>query len=264
MITFPSRRTLTGMSKLYLYGIFHGNLSFSYIPKDLYGQIIERCYWPLLEIIQKHRVPFGLELPAYTLKMINRIDPDWVLKLADLWDKGYCQFIGSGYIQSIMPLIPYEVNVKNLLYGNEVYRDLLGRIPDMAFVNEQVFSKSLPEIYKSAGYESLVVNWDSALPLHLNPELKYKTCKIKLNSENNHMPILWHYTTAYRHLQNYIEQKSGLTDYTNGSIRISLYREIEHWPSIVLIGKCLILNHGILTLKVSLLHTKGRWTDYRD
>ena len=114
------------MSKLYLYGIFHCNLSFSYIPKDLYGQIIERCYWPLLEIIQRYGVPFGIEIPAYTLQMINRIDPEWVRKLAELWNGGRCQFIGSGYIQSIMPLIPYEVNAKNLHYGNEVYKHLLG------------------------------------------------------------------------------------------------------------------------------------------
>ena len=203
------------MAKLYLYGIFHGNLSFSYIPKDLYGQIIDRCYWPLLEIIQKHNVPFGLELPAYTLQMINRIDPEWVRTLSDLWSKDYCQFIGSGYIQSIMPLIPYEANLKNLRYGNEVYQDLLGRTPNMAFVNEQVFSKGLPEIYKAAGYDSIVVNWDSALPLQDDPELVYKPCRVKLNASEDDMPIIWHYTTAYRHLQNYIEQKSDLLDYTS-------------------------------------------------
>lgn len=222
------------MSRLYLYGIFHGNLSFSYIPKDLYGQIIERCYWPLLEIIQNHKIPFGLELPAYTLQMINRIDPKWVQKLAELWEKDYCQFIGSGYIQSIMPLIPHEANNKNLHYGNEVYKTLLGRVPNMAFVNEQVFSKSLPSIYKSAGYDSLVVNWDSALPLQSNPDLKYKTCRIKLDDSNIDIPILWHYTAAYRHLQNYIEKKSSLSDYTswlNTNIPASGYRTLAFYSS---------------------------------
>jgi len=222
------------MSKLYLYGIFHCNLSFSYIPKDLYGQIIERCYWPLLEIIQRYGVPFGIEIPAYTLQMINRIDPEWVRKLAELWNEGHCQFIGSGYIQSIMPLIPYEVNVKNLYHGNEVYKRLLGKAPRMAFVNEQVFSKSLPEIYKSAGYDSLIVNWDSALPLQSDPDLKYKTCQIKLHDENNYIPILWHYTNAYRHLQNYIENKSSLSDYTewlNTNIPTSGYRTLAFYSS---------------------------------
>ena len=222
------------MSKLYLYGIFHGNLSFSYIPTDLYGQIIERCYWPLLEIIQHQKVPFGIELPAFTLQMINRIDPRWVRKLAELWENGYCQFIGSGYIQSIMPLIPYEANLKNLHYGNEVYKNLLGKAPNMAFVNEQVFSQSLPEIYRSANYESLIVNWDSALPLQLNQDLKYKTCKIKLNGVNSHIPILWHYTTAYRNLQNYIEQKSSLNDYTewlDSNIPKSGYRTLAFYSS---------------------------------
>ena len=48
------------------------------------------------------------------------------------------------------------------------------------------------------------------------------------------MPILWHYTTAYRHLQNYIEQKSGLTDYTewlDTNIPISGNRTLAFYSS---------------------------------
>jgi hypothetical protein len=200
------------MSKLCLYAIFHGNLNFSYIPKDLYPQILDRCYWPLLQIVEEQKAPLGLEFSGYTLEVINSLDPTFVQRLRDLWREGACEFIGSGYVQAIMPLIPSRVNRENLHYGNAVYERLLGRRPTMAFVNEQVYSAGLPRIYEEAGYESLVVNWDSALPAHSHPELLYRPCAILVGGYGR-MPVLWHCTGAYREFQKYIERETSLDNY---------------------------------------------------
>ncbi len=112
------------MGRLLIYGVFHGNLNYSYIPEDLYPQIIRRCYWPLLDMIDSMKIPFGLEFSAYSLETINRIDPAFVTRLRDMWGDGACEFVGCGYMQEIMPLIPLEVNKVNLVYGNQVYREL--------------------------------------------------------------------------------------------------------------------------------------------
>ena len=63
------------MGKLALYGVFHGNLNFSYIPADAYPQIIRNCYWPLLRISKDLEIPIGFEMSGYTLELVNNLDP---------------------------------------------------------------------------------------------------------------------------------------------------------------------------------------------
>ena len=200
------------MTKLFLYAIFHANLNFSYIPKDLYPQIVRLCYRPLLEFAEKTQIPLAFEMSANTLRTVQQIDPELVKLLKQLWHRDTCQFIGSGYVQSIMPLMPARANNKNLQHGNEIYEELLGKTPDMAFINEQVYSKSLPSIYRDNGYNSLVINWDSSATKELTPELVYQPCSVRIEDKES-MPIVWHYTEAYRAVQNYVEQKISLSEY---------------------------------------------------
>lgn len=199
------------MTKLFLYGIFHANLNFSYIAPDLYPQIVRLCYRPLLEFVNQTQIPLAFEMSGKTLQTVNQIDPDLVELLKELWRRGTCQFIGSGYVQSIMPLIPARANNENLQHGNQIYEAILGNTPNMAFVNEQVYSRSLPSIYRDNGYDSLVINWDSSSTKNAIPELVYQPCSV--NADTEIMPIVWHYTEAYRAVQNYVEQKSSLTEY---------------------------------------------------
>ena len=202
------------MSTLYLYTIFHANLNFSSVPKEYYGQVIRDCYWPLLEIIEESGVPLGLEFSAYTLQLIHSIEPKLINKLRHLWGSGSCEIVGSGYVQSIMPLIPAEVNRANLRIGNEIYKDLLGDVPDTAYINEQVYSAGLPELYKKAGYTSLMVNWESSLESSLKMDSIYSPHKVPL-SNGGFLPIIWHSTLAYRDFQKYVEGEISKSDYLN-------------------------------------------------
>ena len=197
------------MSKLVLYTVFHANLNYSYISSDLYPQILRRCYWPILRIIESQQVPLGLEFSAYTLQTINELDATFASKLRDLWDRGLCEVIGSGFVQSIMPLMPAKVNRENLRIGNEIYEKILGRKPKLAFINEQVFSASLPDLYREAGFEGLIANWEGALPAHSDPELIYTPCAVE-TQEGAPMPIVWHSLDAYRGFQQYVENEIPL------------------------------------------------------
>ena len=57
-------------------------------------------------------IPLGIELPAYTLEQINKIDPDWVSEFKRLVDNGKCELVGCGYSQIIAPLAPSILNEK--------------------------------------------------------------------------------------------------------------------------------------------------------
>ncbi|GAB6173412.1 hypothetical protein JCM15765_28900 [Paradesulfitobacterium aromaticivorans] len=201
------------MSKLYLYGIFHGNLQFSSIPYEQYSTILERCYLPVLDIAEELNCPLGLEFPGYSLEVLERLDQTFVHKLAKGWSEGKWEIIGSGYSQAIFPLIPAEVNAFNLKVGNEVYQSRLGRIPRVAYINEQVFAEGLVRLYQEAGYEAVIMDWDNAaIAGGLTREIAYLP-KILKGTSNDVIPVIWNSFISFQRFQRYIHGEIGLGEY---------------------------------------------------
>ena len=100
------------------YSLFHINTSFSSIEKKNLKKVIERCYWPLLNLVEKGGFKFSIEASGKSLNDIYSLDPQWISKLKKLIKTKKCEFIGSGFAQIIGPGVPYDINYKNLLYGN--------------------------------------------------------------------------------------------------------------------------------------------------
>lgn len=148
------------MARLSLYALFHCNLAFSLIPREEFSAVIKWCYWPLLELAEEG-LPIGIEMSALTLREVQAIDPAFTARLRELWEAKKLSFIGSGYAQSIMPLIPAGVNRWNLGLGNKYYSKILGRRPRIVLVNEQTYSSGLMGLYKEAGYETIIMDWNN-------------------------------------------------------------------------------------------------------
>ena len=159
---------------LNLYSFFHLNLMFSSIEEETRPEVVEKCYWPLLDLIETHDFKTGVELTFSTLKIIADIDQN-SSKFKWLPNQGYCDLIGSGYSQLIGPLVPVEVNMANQLEGVKGYHELLGIRPNIALVNEQAYSAGLVNIYKDAGYSSLIMEWNNPYSQNLDrsSELQY-------------------------------------------------------------------------------------------
>ncbi len=72
------RRNQAGaIGTLNLFALFHLNLAFSSIEEDQRGEVIQRCYWPLLKLAEKHG-PIGMEATGFTLEEIAARDPAWI------------------------------------------------------------------------------------------------------------------------------------------------------------------------------------------
>ncbi|MBI5454418.1 MAG: hypothetical protein HY956_07325 [Deltaproteobacteria bacterium] len=201
------------MARLHLYTAFHCNLAFSSIERGAFPSVIERCYWPLLNLAEEG-FPVALEMTAWTLKEVNAIDPVFVEKLRELWDSKRLEFIGSGYSQAIFPLIPTEVNRWNLEAGNRHYKDILGRRPEVALVNEQTFSRGLVDLYREAGYRSVIMDWNNSQKYHNFPkELVYfpqRALGISTDIE-----VLWSHSIAFQKFQRLIHGGVSMEEYTD-------------------------------------------------
>lgn len=57
---------VTTMAKLSLYTVFHLNLTYSSIAEEVFPEVVSRCYWPLLKLIEKTKVPVSIEATGYT------------------------------------------------------------------------------------------------------------------------------------------------------------------------------------------------------
>ena len=104
---------------------FHFNLFFSSVDKEQRKKIIKNCYYPILNITKEYNIPINIEASARTLLEIKKIDKKLVGLIKNLLNEKRLYFVGSGFNQIIAPLVPYEVNKKNLQIGNYYYKKIL-------------------------------------------------------------------------------------------------------------------------------------------
>lgn len=198
---------------LHVFALFHLNIFYSSIDIEQRGEVLRRCYWPLLHLAQDLQIPVGVEASGYTLETLYQIDPLWVDKLRQLCRTGLCEFIGSGYAQIIGPLVPAEVNEANLRIGNRIYQELLNVQPAVALVNEQAFSAGMVQHYRRAGYRAIVMEWDNAAAAH--PEwpasLRFLPQRA-VGPGGESIPLLWSHSIAFQKFQRYAHGELSLPE----------------------------------------------------
>lgn len=154
-----------------VYAIFHLNLNFSLIEEGEYLTVIQKCYWPLINILEKNKkIKIALELSGSTLENIQKYDELLIAKMKSLLKRKKLEIIASGQEQIIAPLVPYQVTLDNLRYGRDTYKKILNVDPKIAYINEQTFSDGIMDLYKEAGFKSVVLDWDNL------PDETKKTC----------------------------------------------------------------------------------------
>lgn len=202
--------------KLKAFSFFHLNLAYSAIEVAQRPLVIERCYWPLLRLARSRQLPFGIEVSAWSLETIAEIDPSWVTELRDLVTNGPCEFIGCGYAQLIGPLVPWEVNEANLRLGMQRYEQLLGIRPRVALVNEQAYSAGLVPLYKAAGYEALIMEWNNPARAHPEWDAEWRYLpQFAQGTGGVAMPLIWNKSVSFQKVQRYVHGEMELDEYVH-------------------------------------------------
>jgi hypothetical protein len=204
---------LSASGTLHLYALFHLNMCFSSIEEEQRGEVIRRCYWPLLDLAEAHG-PIGIEASAFTLEEIAQRDPEWLGRAAALIARGRIELIGSGYAQIIGPLVPWRVTEANLRIGNEICRRLLQTTPKLALINEQAYSAGLVGLYRDAGFEAILMDWDNPGAQH--PKWPFETRfrpQRARGTDGRTIGLLWTNTVAFQKLQRFVHGDIEIDDY---------------------------------------------------
>ena len=133
---------------------------------------------------------------------------------ASLIAQGRIELIGSGYSQMIGPLVPARVTAENLRLGHEIYARLLGVRPRLALVNEQAYAAGLVGLYRDAGYDAIVMDWDNPAANH--PEWKAETQYLPqraLGADGRDIALIWSNTTLFQQLQRFAHGDITLENY---------------------------------------------------
>lgn len=183
--------------------LFHLNLSYSSIEVGERGEIVERCYWPILSLLAgRPWLRLCVEASGYTLERIAAIDPGWLRALREYVEVGRVEFVGSGDTQLIGPLVPAAVHRRNQTLGQDLYRRLLGFRPETALVNEMAFSQGIVDGYLDAGYRTLLMEWNN--PRRSHPEwaneLRYRAVETAGPSGRG-IGLLWVDAIAFQKFQ---------------------------------------------------------------
>ena len=198
-----------------LYSLFHLNTSFSSVEKIEQKTLINKCYWPLLKLIEYNDFKIAIELSGKTLQEIYALDRKWVKKFRTLLNKQKCELIGSGFSQIIGPLVPEEITKKNLEIGNQIYKKILNKIPKIGLINEQAFSNSMIKIYKKY-YSAIIIDW-------INAKSNVDDKAIQNNSEpcflkddyNNKIKVIWSNSISFQKFQRVVFDEIEFENFIN-------------------------------------------------
>lgn len=188
---------------LALFTVFHVNAAFSSIPPEDLGAVLDRCLWPLLDASALPGVRLGLEMPGDTVERIAATDPLLLDALRAGMAAGRLELVGSGLVQAILPLVPAALGAHDLARGREVYGRVFGRAPSVAYLHEQTYAAGLVPLYREAGYEALVAEWENPASAHGWPEaLRYRSALVE-GTGGARIACLWNSSVVFQRVQRY-------------------------------------------------------------
>lgn len=199
------------MKSFPLFTAIHFNTEYSSLPKSYLLNLISHCYSPIIHTINKHpSLRLGIEMTAKTLETIQTFDPMLIHTIREFVVTKRIEIIASGYEQVIAPLSPYSINSINIKKGNQVYKKILGFIPAICYVNEQVFADSLPKLYKSHGYKAFIMDSDSLPDSIISDSRLYKKIPRIGHDTNGSLPVIWNSSILFQKMHKFIN--SAITE----------------------------------------------------
>lgn len=139
----------------------HANIQYSQLAPERRAWVVEHSYKPLFDIIESRGVKISFEASGETLKVIAETHPKVLDKLTGLIRDGQIEPVGSPYTHIMMANVPKDIAYLTLVDGLDAWEQYTGVRPTVGWNPECSWAHYLPEIYKAAGYETLVMDGDS-------------------------------------------------------------------------------------------------------
>lgn len=141
----------------------HGNLQYSQLRPDRRGWVAQQSYRALFELSERHGAPLAFEASGETLEIVAESAPDVLDRLKAGIREGRIEPVGSPHTHIMLANIDPEIGLDSLRNGLDTWERLTGARPVTGWNPECSWAGFLPEIFRAAGYETLVGDADSYL-----------------------------------------------------------------------------------------------------
>ncbi|MBO5308600.1 MAG: glycoside hydrolase family 57 [Lentisphaeria bacterium] len=139
----------------------HGNIQYSQLDPARRAWVCENCYRPLFEMVRDGEYKIAFEASGRTLEVMAQEAPAVLALLKSLIAEGKVEPIGSPFIHVMLANIPAEVALSTLKRGIDAWEKYTGVRPETGWNPECGWAGHLPELYKEAGFKSLIMDADS-------------------------------------------------------------------------------------------------------
>lgn len=141
----------------------HGNLQYSQLRPEKRGWVAAETYGPLFDLSERHDAPLAFEASGETLEIIAADAPAVLEKLKAGIRAGRIEPVGSPQTHIMLANIDPEIGLESLREGLDTWERLTGVRPVTGWNPECSWASFLPEIFRAAGYETLIGDADSYL-----------------------------------------------------------------------------------------------------
>lgn len=188
----------------------HANIQYSQLKPEARVWVMKNCYEKLFDLVENGDYRIAFEGSGKTIEEMALQAPGTLNKLKALVKAGKIEPVSSPYIHFMLSNIPPEVCLDSLKHALDIWEKYVDMRPRVGWNPECGWASYIPEVYKQAGFESLVMDADSLMLSF--PEIRQATglsYDVQGHSNKNHL----------FKIEQYIQDKPEFLQYiTNPSV----------------------------------------------
>lgn len=139
----------------------HANIQYSQLAPEKRHWVMKNCYEKLFDLVADGDYKIAFEASGITIEEMAKQAPEVLAKLKALVAEGKVEPVCSPYIHFMLSNIPKEVCVHSLIHSLDVWEQYTGKRPKIGWNPECGWASYIPDVYKEAGMEALVMDADS-------------------------------------------------------------------------------------------------------
>ena len=141
----------------------HANIQYSQLAPERRYWVMKNCYEKLFDLIDSGDYKIAFEASGITIEEMANQAPEVLAKLKRLVAEGKVEPVSSPYIHFMLANIPKEVCVHSLKHSLDIWEKYVGKRPVIGWNPECGWASYIPDVYKEAGMEALVMDADSLM-----------------------------------------------------------------------------------------------------
>ncbi len=139
----------------------HANIQYSQLSPEKRPWVIKNCYEKLFDLIIDNPYKIAFEASGKTIEDIAVMAPEVLDKLIFLVKEGKIEPVASPYIHFMLSNIPPQICLDSLKHSLDTWEKYVKVRPVVGWNPECGWASYLPEVYKEAGFQTLIMDADS-------------------------------------------------------------------------------------------------------